>query len=229
MGLSVSQSRVEWKPCWRIISSRFPPVQLFEDVADPDDLEAVFEIEAMTNDRLRDEVGALDLISPQDRISGPGTSYIMAAFTHLNPDGSRFSDGTWGVYYAGIDLDTAIAETRFHREAFLKTTKEEAMELDMRVLVADLNGDLHDIRGQQEARSELYNPDSYGASQDFARSVRADNSNGIVYNCVRHPPGQCVAIFRPPLLSNCRQERHLCYVWNGSTISEIYEKRLYGS
>ncbi len=228
MGLSVFQSRVEWKPCWRIISSRFPPVQLFEDVADPDDLEAVFEIEAMTNDRLRDEVGALDLISPQDRISGPGTSYIMAAFTHFNPDGSRFSDGTWGVYYAGVDLDTAIAETRFHREAFLKATKEEAMELDMRVLVADLNGVLHDIRSQQEARAELYNPDSYGASQDFARSVRADNSNGIVYNCVRHPPGQCVAIFRPPLLSNCRQERHLCYVWNGSTISEIYEKRLYG-
>ena len=36
---------VEWKPCWRIVPSRFPPVQLFERVADPDDLEAVFELE----------------------------------------------------------------------------------------------------------------------------------------------------------------------------------------
>jgi len=227
--LSTPQPRVEWKPCWRIIPSRFPPIQLFENVADPDDLEAVFEIEAMTNDRLRDEVGELQLVPPQDRISGPGTSYIMAAFTHLNPDGSRFSDGAWGAYYAGIDLDTAIAETRYHRTAFLSATSEAAMELDMRVLVADLNGKLHDIRGQQDSRPELYDLDAYGASQDFARTLRNDNSNGIVYNSVRHQPGECIAIFRPPLLSNCRQERHLCYVWNGDEISDVYEKRLYDS
>jgi len=226
--LSVSKTHVEWKPCWRIIPSRFPPIQLFESVADPDDLEAVFEIEAMTNDRLRDEVGELQLVLPQDRISGPGTSTIMAAFTHLNPDGSRFSDGNWGTYYAGIDLDTAIAETRYHRAAFLKATNEASMELDMRVLIADLEGELHDIRGQQNKRPELYDPDAYGASQDFARTLRDDNSNGIVYNSVRHQPGQCIAIFRPPLLSNCRHERHLCYVWNGNKISDVYEKRLYG-
>jgi len=226
--LSVSKTLVEWKPCWRIIPSRFPPIQLFESVADPDDLEAVFEIEAMTNDRLRDEVGELQLVPAQDRISGPGTSYIMAAFTHLNPDGSRFSDGSWGVYYAGNDLDTAIAETRFHRSAFLNATSEAAMELDMRVLVTDVEGELHDIRGQQGKRPELYDPDAYGASQAFARTLRDDNSNGIVYNSVRHQPGQCIAIFRPPLLSHCRHERHLCYVWNGSEISDVYEKRLYG-
>ncbi len=227
--MSVSQTPVEWKPCWRIIPSRFPPIQLFEDVADPGDLEAVFEIEAITNDRLRDEVGELQLVPPQDRISGPGTSYIMAAFTHLNPDGSRFSDGTWGVYYAGIDLNTAIAETRYHRAIFLRATSETAMELDMRVLVADIEGDLHDIRSLQDKRPELNDLDAYGASQDFARTLRNDNSNGIVYNSVRHQSGECIAIFRPPLLSNCRHERHLCYVWNGNEISDVYEKRLYGS
>ncbi len=34
-----------------------------------------------------------------------------------------------------------------------------------------------------------------------------------------------VAVFRPRLLSNCRQERHLCYVWDGRKIAIIYEKR----
>ncbi|HHG89282.1 MAG TPA: RES domain-containing protein [Devosia sp.] len=226
--MNTALTHVEWRPCWRIISSRFPPVQLFEDVADPQDLEAVFEVEAMTNDRLRDQVGALQLVAPSERISGPGTSFIMAAFTHLNPLGSRFCDGSWGVYYAGADLDTAIAETRYHRAAFLRATNEGAMELDMRVLVADLRGTLHDICGQRAARPELYDPDAYGPAQDFARTLRAEGSNGIVYDSVRHCPGQCVAVFRPPLLSNCRQERHLCYVWNGSEISGIYEKRPYG-
>ena len=27
--------RAAWKPCWRIVPSRFPPIQLFERVTDP--------------------------------------------------------------------------------------------------------------------------------------------------------------------------------------------------
>lgn len=47
---------VQWKPCWRIIPSRFPPIQLFERVTEPDDLEAILELASLTNPRLRDEV-----------------------------------------------------------------------------------------------------------------------------------------------------------------------------
>ena len=34
-------SRVVWQPCWRIVSSLFPPRGLFDRVASRDDLEAV--------------------------------------------------------------------------------------------------------------------------------------------------------------------------------------------
>src|SRR3546814_5612167 len=98
MPLDIPVAATSWTPCYRIIPSRFPPIGLFEKVADPDDLEAVFQIEAMTNDRLRDEVGVLALVPPEDRVSGPGTTPIMAAFTHLNPEGSRFTDGSFGVF-----------------------------------------------------------------------------------------------------------------------------------
>ena len=138
--MTLPVSRIEWKPCWRIIPSRFPPIQLFERVTDPDDLEAIFELDALTNPRLRDEAGDIELVPPEDRISGPGTTVIMAAFTHLNPHGSRFSDGTYGVFYAANDLDTAIAETKHHRERFLSATAQEHMELDMRVYMVDLDG-----------------------------------------------------------------------------------------
>jgi hypothetical protein len=115
-------TRIEWQPGWRIIPSRFPTIALFERVTAPDDLEAVFEVEALTNPRLRDEAGDIRLVSPDDRVSGPGASVIMAAFTHLNPQGSRFSDGSYGVFYAADDLDTAIAETAYHRERFMRAT-----------------------------------------------------------------------------------------------------------
>jgi hypothetical protein len=96
--MNISLSLVTWLPCWRIIPRHFPPIDLFERVADPADLETILALESLTNDRLREEVGALQLVPQQDRISGRGTSYIMAAFTHLNPAGSRFSDGTFRVF-----------------------------------------------------------------------------------------------------------------------------------
>src|ERR1700674_2695284 len=83
--------RTRWRPSHRLVPSRFPPVGLFDRVATLADLDAVFELDAMTNDRLRDEAGELSLVAKEDRVSGPGTTPIMAAFTHLNPEGSRFS------------------------------------------------------------------------------------------------------------------------------------------
>lgn len=217
-------ARIEWKPCWRIIPSRFPPIQLFEQVTDPNDLEAIFELEALTNPRLRDETGDIQLVAPEDRISGPGTSVIMAAFTHLNPEGSRFTDGTFGVFYAAGDIETAIAETSYHRERFMRATSQPKMELDMRVYVVDLDGDLHDLRDRQGDFPLVYHKTEYAVAQHLARTLRKGGSNGIAYDSVRQHGGECVAVFRPPLLSNARQERHLCYVWDGSRITTVYEK-----
>lgn len=219
---------IEWRPCYRIVPSRFPPVGLFDAVADPDDLEAVFQVEAMTNDRLRDEVGEISLVLPEDRVSGPGTTPIMAAFTHLNIEGDRFTDGGYGVFYASKEIETAVAETRHHRIRFLRATDEPAQELDMRVYAVDLKADLHDIREMRESHPAWYHPTNYALSQELARGLREDGSDGIVYASVRREGGECVAAFRPRLLSNCRQERHLCYVWDGQSIAKIYEKKDFG-
>ncbi|MDE2913467.1 MAG: hypothetical protein OXL68_11165 [Paracoccaceae bacterium] len=70
-------------------------------MTDPDDLEAIFEVDALTDPRLRNEAGDILLVLPEDHISGPGTSDIMASFAHLNPAGSRFGDST------DNDLDAA--------------------------------------------------------------------------------------------------------------------------
>ena len=94
--MNIPVNLVTWLPCWRIIPSRFPPIELFERAVDPADLEAIYELESLTNDHLREEAGELQLVPSPDRIAGRGTSYIMAAFTHLNPAGSRFSVAPMG-------------------------------------------------------------------------------------------------------------------------------------
>lgn len=213
---------------YRMVPSVFPPVSLFDRVAEAGDLEAAYAIEALTNDRLRQEIGDISLVPLQDRVVGPGTTPIMAAFTHLNPDGGRFTDSTYNAYYAGLELDSAIAETKYHREEFLRATVPgRATYVDMRVYLARLNGRLHDIR--VGAPPEIYDPRDYSAGQAFGRILRSNGSNGIIFNSVRNTQGTCVAVFRPRLISNCRQERHLTYQWDGERISQIFEKREYVS
>jgi hypothetical protein len=221
--------QVTWKPCWRLVPSRFPPTGLFERVASPEDLETVLHLEGRTNDRLREQAGDISLVGPEDRLLGPGTTPIMAAFTHLNPEGSRFTRGEYGVYYAAKGIDTAIAETRFHRARFLAATNEPPIEIDMRSYASDLEAAAHDLRGLQEALPAVYDPDpaNYGAAQTLAGKLRDKGSNGIVYDSVRDPGGECAAIFRPPVLSPVRQGPHLCYVWDGDAITSVYVKNRY--
>lgn len=220
-------ARVRWKPCWRLVASRFPPTGLFDRVSAPEDLDAVYAVESLTNDRLRQEAGELSLVPPAERVSGPGTTPIMAAFTHLNPVGSRFTDGSYGVYYAARSLATAIAETRYHRARFLAATQQPPVETDMRAYASNIDARLHDIRGGKGVTAAVYDPDParYGAGQALARTLRDSGSNGLVYDSVRDPGGQCVAVFRPRVLSPVTQGPHFCYVWDGAAISAIYEKR----
>ena len=222
---ALAVSEVRWQPCFRVISSRFPPIHLFERVAGAEDWEALYWLESLTNPRLRDDVGEIELVPREDRIFGPGASVIMAPFTHLNPEGSRFADDTFGAFYAAASLDTSIAETRYHREIFLRATRERALELDMRTYLCDVAASFHDIRGKRDRMPDIYDPDSYVASQKLARSLKLAGSNGVVFDSVRHSGGQCLAVYRPRLVQNCRQGTHLRYVWDGERINQVYELR----
>jgi hypothetical protein len=198
---------------------------LFERVADPADWEALYWIESLTNPRLRNEVGDIELVPREERAFGPGGSVVMAPFTHLDPAGSRFADGTFGAYYAAAELATSIAETCYHREVFLRATREAPLELDMRSYLADVAALFHDIRGKRAQMPDIYDPDSYASSQVLARQLKQSGSNGVVYDSVRHLGGQCVTVYRPRLIQNVRQGVHLRYVWDGSRISRVYELR----
>lgn len=215
---------VRWQPSYRIIPSRFPPVSLFERVADPSDLDAVFTVEALTNPRLREEVGALAAVPEADRIAGRGAGYVMASFTHLSPTGGRFSTSRFGAYYAARSRETAIAETVHHRAQFLAATRQAPIEIDMRVLHATVRAKLIDLRSKGDEWAELLKPDDYSASQAFAMEQRERMANGVVYRSVRDAGGECVAIWRPRLVSNCRQASHLTYVWDGTRITSVFEK-----
>ena len=217
--------RIAWPQAWRVIASRYPPINLFERLTpDMRVWEALIALEQLTNPRLRDAVGEIALVPPEERVSGPGASYVMAAFTHINPKGSRFSDGSFGVYYAARALETAIAETVFHFEAFARDSDDPPRSEDFRALVGKVEADFADVEALPDAeRAGILDPGSYAASQAYARGLRAEGAQGIAYPSVRHAGGQCIGALRPRAVSIPHQDRHLKYRWNGERVDRYFD------
>ncbi len=216
--MSISYTKVNFKT-HRLIPSRFPPVSVFDWAETKEELEEIFELESLTNDRLKGEYGDISLVSKNEWVIGEGTTPLMAAFTH--PGYSRFSDGSYGVYYAGDSLETAIAETKFHRERFLAASNESACLVQMREYLAHIKEELVDIDSREHAHILDPDPNSYPKSQEFARTLKLKNEYGLLYPSVRNPEGKCVAIFRPTALTIPIQGSHLDYVWDGHSITSV--------
>jgi hypothetical protein len=227
---SVPLARVSWRPSYRLIPSRYPTVGLYDAIAEAADLDAVFAIEALANPRLRDETGELRLVPPEERVTGPGATPVMAAFTHLNPEGSRFSDGSYGVYYAAHSLATAVAEVSHHRTVFMRRTDEPAIDLDMRLVTANVEAELHDLGSVREAGTPpnrfapALDPDGYGPSQRLGRALRESGSWGVRWPSVRDAAGECVGIFRPRALRHAKAAAHIALHWDGQRITHWFEK-----
>ena len=212
-------SRVRWTRTFRLIRSIYPPVDLFEDIADPADWELIAAAEAKSNPRARDAIGAIHLVPPERSISGAGASWVMAPFCHVSPDRpSRFADGSYGVYYAGDRFEVALAETVFNFERFMAATDEEPAMADYRELIGSIDAEMHNLRNAV-AYAFALDVGDYSEAQALARALRRNHdSNGIVYPSVRYPGGEAIAAFWPDVAGIPVQGRHLCYRWDGNRV-----------
>ena len=216
----IPRRRVRWRGARRIIRSIHPPIDLFEDIADPADWPLLLAAEQKTNPRLMESLGALDLVPPGRRVGGPGASWLMAPFTHVSPDRpSRFSDGSYGVLYVARRFETALFETmHLHARFMARTSEPPGWTSQFRELVMELDAVLHDLRGGDPAVAPALDPDEYGPAQALGRALRAGGSDGVVYPSVRDRGGECAGLFYPDLVRNPVQGRHLDYHWDGARV-----------
>ena len=215
-------TRLRWPRACRLIPTRYPSAGLFDRVAAPGDLEAILELEGWTNDRISAELGLLHIVPREEWVVGrPMASVVMAAFCHPAPAGARFSDRHRGAWYAARTLATALAESVFHRSQEIAEVGVFDARMQLRLYHADFDGDFHDIRAAAAGYGEVYRPDSYARSQEFARALLDAGSNGVAYRSVRHDGGECLACFRPPLVLNVRVAAHFEFRWEGSRTPRV--------
>jgi hypothetical protein len=206
---------LHWASGYRIIRTIYPPVDLFEDIADPADWELLAAAEAKLNPRIRDEVGNLALVPVHHRIAGPTASIAMGAFTHVSLDRpSRFSDGSYGVWYCGDRVEVALAETAHHFQRFMRATLEPPADADFRLLTCAAGGRV------ALSPAACLAPDDWAPGQMFGRQVRAKGLDSVLYPSVRYPAGQAAAIFWPNCLTlPITQNQQFRYRWNGDRMT----------
>ena len=226
---SLPVTEIAWRGAVRIIRSIFPPIDLFEDIADPADWPLLIAAEQKTNPRLMETIGNLDLVPSGRRVSGPGASWLMAPFTHVSPDRpSRFSDGSFGVLYVGDRFEVALLETIHHHARFMfATAQTPGWTSQFREIVLEVDAELHDIGPLGADAAPVLDPTDYTASQMLGSGLRALGSAGIAYPSVRCPGGKCAGLFYPDGASHPVQGRHLDYHWNGERV-DLYRDRSAG-
>lgn len=220
----VPSRRVRWQATYRLVPTRHPPIDLFERIAKPEDWDALIELESLTNPRLRESAGVISLVPKERRVTGTGASIVMAPFTHASPlRKTRFSDGTYGVYYAARLFETALREVAFHMQRFYAATDDPPLQASYRTYKGKIDKAMHDITGRGWSHLLDPDPNNYDKPQAFAYALRLGGSNGIVYPSVRHPGGECIAAFWPDVVSIPVQTKHIELKWDGSRVSGWFD------
>lgn len=223
----LAESAGERLQAFRLVNSKFPPIALFDDVADADEFDVLYQIQELTNPRLKNEVGHLELIPRREIPFGiPGCSYAIAPFTHVNPSGSRFSDGSFGVLYLADSMDTALAEVRHHQSLYWSNVPALNYE---RFVFRGLACTFVD-KGMKDATAvaltdPIYDPDDYTHSRTLGTLIKTSGCPGIRYHSVRLPGSYCWALMTPKPVLSVIQAAHYEMIWNGqvTSVSQIRE------
>jgi len=184
-------------------------------------LQDLFDLDHATNDRLWAENDLLPGITGHELVFGvQNYRVINGAFTHANPQGSRFNGSDRGAWYAGFELETAQAEIIFHktREYIEINRFDDSVSYDD--YLADFSGEFHDIRDSEGFRKYL-DPNSYVASQRLSEDLLKAGSLGVVYPSVRRRDGTCIACFRPAAVGNVRKHDRYAFTWAGRITPQL--------
>ena len=217
---SLPKKVLSHQAAYRLVNSKYPPIHIFDDVADQADFDALFAVQALTNPRLQQQLGQLNRVPEEQRPWGiPGCNYALGPFVHINPAGSRFSNGNVGIYYCADHINTAIAETRYHQERYFQNV--EGLKYD-RIVMCGLktlfSAELVDISPASQ-HPDWHASDDYGPAQELGAALRERQETGLQYESVRAAGQYCYALLTPGAITSVIPTSHYEYVWDGEQIA----------
>ena len=204
----------------RLVASARLREPVLAPLADPgDDLDLLAEIEGATSGRLVAEDRGLGGISEDELVHGvPHAKFINASFAYAKPrEPMRFNPADRGAWYAGLVIETCIAEVGYHLTKALADAGDFNAVVEYGEMLASMSGIFIDLRG--EPRHPALDPDpakGYAAGNAIAAGARAEGHNGIIYPSVRHKGGTCIAALWPNVVQSVVQGAIVRLTWSGS-------------
>ena len=127
---------------------------------------------------------------------------------------SRFSDGSFGVWYGSESVETTVYESAYHWYRGLLSDagfEQMAVIAERKVYWVACNAALLDFRQVSDAQPELLHPSDYTFCQAVGARIHREGHPGLLTQSVRRPAGENLAIFNPAVLSNPRHNCQLTY------------------
>jgi hypothetical protein len=135
--------------------------------------------------------------------------------------GSRFSDGTFGVWYGSDSVETTVYESAYHwYNGLLKDAgfDTQAVVVERKVYSVTCQAALLDFRKATDKHEGLLHATDYSFCHSVGARIHREGHPGLVTPSVRRPAGENFAIFNSGVLSKPRHNCHLTYRLEGERI-----------
>lgn len=157
---------------------------------------------------------ALRLIGKTETTNPDNDFYYTTAigFPFLNYAASRFSDGSFPVWYGSVDADTTIYETAYHmllNERNVEHTSNEIIYRDRIIYTVICDAVLVDITSKLKKFPELTS-DHYQFTQTVGKFIQTRGMQGILSKSARHD-GINLNIFKQSTLTSPKPITELTY------------------
>jgi hypothetical protein len=135
---------------------------------------------------------------------------------------SRFSDGTFGVWYGCGSAETSVYETAYHWfHGFLSDAgfEKEHVIGERQLYQVSCDAALVDLRKQVLKHAGLRHRTDYSYTQQVGARLHREGHPGLLTVSVRHAEGENYAVLNPVVLSNPQPHCKLTYRLQGQNIT----------
>lgn len=133
---------------------------------------------------------------------------------------SRYSNGSFGVWYGAVEFETSIHETAHHWREFLKKSGldryKKPIVSERKVFKVQCQGLLIDFRKKVEDFPALVDTTNYSFTQQVGHHLQAQGHPGLLSVSSR-TPGSISALFTPKILKDPKDYCYLNYSFNPAT------------
>jgi hypothetical protein len=127
---------------------------------------------------------------------------------------SRFSDGSFGVWYGSKTIETTVFESAYHWFKGLLCDagfEAEPVTIERKVYAVTCDAALLDLRKLRAEHRDILHPSDYSFSHTVGQRIHREGHPGLRVKSVRDPEGENFAIFNPKVLRDPKVQCLLTY------------------